>query len=123
MEIPFSSSPRATLGVEWELMLVDRTTRDLRGEAVPVLADMVAARGLDPAAHEHPKAKQELLQNTVEIITGICTTVSDATWDLQQTVDELRMFTDPRGHLMLLAAGIWMSIGIFVMRKMINFKF
>jgi tight adherence protein B len=33
------------------------------------------------------------------------------------------MFTDPRGHLMLLASAIWMSIGIFVMRKMINFKF
>jgi tight adherence protein B len=33
------------------------------------------------------------------------------------------LFTDPRGHLMLLAGGIWMSLGIFVMRKMINFKF
>ncbi len=33
------------------------------------------------------------------------------------------LFSDPRGHLMLLAGGIWMSIGIFVMRKMINFKF
>ncbi len=33
------------------------------------------------------------------------------------------LFTDPRGHLMLLAGAIWMSIGIFVMRKMINFKF
>ena len=33
------------------------------------------------------------------------------------------MFTDPRGHLMLLASAVWMSIGIFVMRNMINFKF
>ena len=33
------------------------------------------------------------------------------------------MFTDPRGHLMLLGAGFWMSMGILVMRKMINFKF
>ncbi|WP_425999169.1 type II secretion system F family protein [Caulobacter sp. DWR1-3-2b1] len=33
------------------------------------------------------------------------------------------LFTDPRGHLMLLAGGLWMSMGIFVMRKMINFKF
>jgi len=33
------------------------------------------------------------------------------------------MFTDPRGHLMLLAGAILMSMGIFVMRKMINFKF
>ncbi len=33
------------------------------------------------------------------------------------------MFTDPRGHLMLLVGGVWMSLGIFVMRRMINFKF
>jgi tight adherence protein B len=33
------------------------------------------------------------------------------------------MFTDPRGHLMLLGAAIWMGTGIFVMKKMINFKF
>jgi len=33
------------------------------------------------------------------------------------------MFSDPRGHLMLLGAAFWMSLGIFVMRKMINFKF
>lgn len=33
------------------------------------------------------------------------------------------MFTDPRGHLMLMGAGFWMTLGILVMRKMINFKF
>lgn len=33
------------------------------------------------------------------------------------------MFSDPRGHLMLMGAAFWMSCGIFVMRKMINFKF
>jgi tight adherence protein B len=33
------------------------------------------------------------------------------------------LFTDPRGHIMLMGAAVWMSIGIFVMRKMINFKF
>jgi tight adherence protein B len=32
------------------------------------------------------------------------------------------LFTDPRGHLMLLAGGFWMSMGVFVMRKMINFR-
>ncbi len=31
------------------------------------------------------------------------------------------LFTDPRGHLILGLSGIWMSIGIFVMRNMINF--
>jgi tight adherence protein B len=33
-----------------------------------------------------------------------------------------RMFTDDRGHLMLLGSAIWMGMGIFVMKKMINFK-
>ena len=32
------------------------------------------------------------------------------------------MFTDSRGQLMLLGSGVWMSLGIFVMRNMINFK-
>jgi tight adherence protein B len=31
------------------------------------------------------------------------------------------LFTDPTGHLILAASAIWMSIGIFVMRRMINF--
>ncbi len=31
------------------------------------------------------------------------------------------LFSDPRGHLILLGSGVWMSIGVFVMRKMINF--
>lgn len=31
------------------------------------------------------------------------------------------LFTDARGHFILGAAGIWMSIGILVMRNMINF--
>jgi tight adherence protein B len=33
------------------------------------------------------------------------------------------MFTDPRGNIMLMGAGFWMCVGIFTMRKMINFKF
>jgi tight adherence protein B len=31
------------------------------------------------------------------------------------------LFTDPRGHLILGFSGIWMSIGLVVMRNMINF--
>jgi tight adherence protein B len=33
------------------------------------------------------------------------------------------MFNDPRGHVMLIGGGLWMAIGVFVMRRMINFKF
>ncbi len=31
------------------------------------------------------------------------------------------LFTDPRGHLILGISGIWMSIGIFVMKNMVSF--
>ena len=33
-----------------------------------------------------------------------------------------RMFTDPRGHAMLLGSAVWMGLGILVMKKMIAFK-
>lgn len=33
------------------------------------------------------------------------------------------MFTDDRGKLMLLGGALWMACGVFVMRRMINFKF
>ncbi len=33
------------------------------------------------------------------------------------------LFVDPRGHLMLGGGALWMGLGIFVMRRMINFKF
>jgi tight adherence protein B len=33
------------------------------------------------------------------------------------------MFHDHRGQLMLLGGIFWMSTGIWVMRRMINFKF
>jgi tight adherence protein B len=33
------------------------------------------------------------------------------------------MYTDHRGNLMLMAGAFWMSLGIFVMHRMINFKF
>lgn len=32
------------------------------------------------------------------------------------------MFNDPRGHIMLMIGAFWMCLGIFTMRKMINFK-
>lgn len=35
----------------------------------------------------------------------------------------LLMFTDIRGQVMLMGAGLWMAIGVFVMKRMINFKF
>jgi tight adherence protein B len=33
------------------------------------------------------------------------------------------MISDPRGHVMLMIGAFWMTCGVLVMRKMINFKF
>ncbi|PZU52209.1 MAG: secretion protein F, partial [Brevundimonas sp.] len=33
------------------------------------------------------------------------------------------LFTDMRGQVMLLVAGVWMTFGVLAMKKMINFKF
>ena len=33
------------------------------------------------------------------------------------------LFTEPLGNIILGASAIWMTIGILVMRKMINFDF
>jgi carboxylate-amine ligase len=99
VEIPFRSSERASLGVEWELQLVDRETRELTAGAVEVL-ERIRPEG----AEEHPKAKHELLQSTVEIITGVCTTVAEAKADLAGTLAEVAAAADERG-LGLLCAG------------------
>jgi len=99
VEIPFASSERASLGVEWELQLVDRETRELTSGAVEILEEIRPAD-----ADEHPKAKHELLQSTIEIITGICTTVDEAKADLAGTLAEVVEAADRRG-LGLMCAG------------------
>ncbi|MCW2666072.1 MAG: glutamate--cysteine ligase [Frankiales bacterium] len=97
MKIAFESSPRSSLGVEWELQLVDRETRQLRSGADEIL------QALSPGA-EHPKAKRELLQSCVEVITGVCGTVPEAMADLAATVKEVADAADPLG-LGLMCAG------------------
>jgi carboxylate-amine ligase len=81
VHIPFTPSTRASLGVEWELELVDIDTRQLRSGATEILT-AIRPEG----AGEHPKAKHELLESTVEVITGVCTTVAEARADLADTV-------------------------------------
>ena len=90
MQIPFSASPVSSLGVEWELELVDRETRQLRRGASEILDELSPGR-------EHPKAKHELLESTIEVITGVCSTVEEASADLARTIGELVPLADARG--------------------------
>ena len=73
MHIPFAASERSTIGVEWELALVDQDSGDLRQVAQTVLDAVAPGNGED-----HPHIKQELLLNTVEVVSGVCRTVGEA---------------------------------------------
>jgi YbdK family carboxylate-amine ligase len=99
VQIRFTSSPRSSLGVEWELELVDVESRELASgmAASDILAELAApfADGNGPA--EHPKAKHELFESCIEVITGVCTTVDEAMRDLRATVDEVTEAAAKRG--------------------------
>jgi carboxylate-amine ligase len=85
VRIDFTPSQRTSLGVEWELELVDLDTRELTGASDAILA-AISENG----DGEHPKAKHELLQSCVEVITGICQTVAEAQADLAGTVADVQ---------------------------------
>ncbi|MBN9618569.1 MAG: glutamate--cysteine ligase [Actinobacteria bacterium] len=85
MHIDFSPSQRTSLGVEWELELVDLDTRQLVGASDDILT------AISPNGDgDHPKAKHELLRSCVEVITGVCQSVAEAQADLAGTVAEVQ---------------------------------
>jgi carboxylate-amine ligase len=83
-----------------ELELINRDTRELVSGAHEILGEMNAPHG----EAGHPKAKKELLQSTVEIITGICETAADIKADLAATMAELREHTERR-NLEIICSG------------------
>ncbi|GAB3296613.1 glutamate--cysteine ligase [Epidermidibacterium keratini] len=92
MEIPFNPSTGSSLGIEWELELVDRQSRELTPAAIEIL-EAITPEG----AEEHPSAKHELLQSCIEVVTGVCQTVGEAKEDLQRSVAEVAAAADPLG--------------------------
>jgi carboxylate-amine ligase len=98
VRIDFHPSSEPTLGVEWELALVDRRTRDLRNEAAHLFA-RAKARLPDPG-----RLHKELLKNTVEIVTGVCADVGEAMADLRRTLEVVVPVGDELG-LDLFGAG------------------
>ncbi len=82
--IEFAESPRSTLGIEWELALVDRASGELAPHAPSILP---ALRHLND---DGDRVTKELLTNTVEIVTGVHTRVADAVADLEGTIAAVR---------------------------------
>ncbi|WKD58674.1 glutamate--cysteine ligase [Corynebacterium caspium] len=80
--IDFQRSPQPTLGVEWEIALVDPETRDLSPRAAEVIAEI---------ARTNPEVRleKEFLQNTVELVTGICSSVPQAVGELRHAIEVL----------------------------------
>ncbi len=91
MQITFAESARSTVGIEWELALVDRASGELAGAATDVLGALAA----DGAPH--PQITGELLLNTVELVSSVHTNVGDAVRELEGQLAEVRRVTDPRG--------------------------
>ena len=89
--IDFPGSPRPTLGVEWEIALVDKDTRDLVNSAEAVMD------GVRDLAGDTPRVTKELLRNTVELVTGVCENVGEAMEDLGGSLDLVRRAADPLG--------------------------
>jgi carboxylate-amine ligase len=95
----WNPSQGATLGVEWELQLIDAASKLLRQDAREVISEL---RRLG-AAGPRPKIHDELMQSTVEVVTGVCSTVSEALADLAATIAQLQRITDMRGTILACA--------------------
>ncbi|WP_433682283.1 glutamate--cysteine ligase [Nocardia sp. CA-119907] len=91
--VPFQGSPRPTIGIEWEIALVDKVTRDLSNTAAAVFDSLGELRAYDGT----PQVTKELLRNTVELVTGVHNTVGEAVDDLRGTMDTVRRAADPLG--------------------------
>ncbi|WP_286204293.1 glutamate--cysteine ligase [Corynebacterium afermentans] len=93
----FSRSDGPTLGVEWEICLVDPVTRDLVPRAAEVIEEVQARY---PDIHLDP----EFLQNTIELVTPICANTKEAVRALQRDLNAVKEVADENG-LKLWASG------------------
>jgi carboxylate-amine ligase len=99
VDILFNSSAGSSLGIEVELQIIDRGTRELRSGASEILRRLEKERG-----EPHPKAKNELIESNIEVITGVCATVAEARGDLEGTLAEVAPVAEGLG-LALACAG------------------
>ena len=91
-DVTFTPSAGRTLGVEWELGLLDPVTFDLTSRADELLC---IANAPDDSGHARPTKSRstvtkELLRNTVEIVTGVCANAEEAATDLADGLARVR---------------------------------
>lgn len=96
MKIQFGQSKQSTLGIEWELAVVDSTTYE-QVPGAPFLLEKVE----DPV--DGP-IRGEYLQSMVEFVTGVHADVTSAVAELRERLEWALSVLEPHG-LTLLGAG------------------
>lgn len=91
MNIVFNGSDKPTLGVEIEVQVVDEAGELVRDTAA---SKMLAELGDDGFKHE-------LLECTVEVITGVCKDVGEARADLSGKLDQVIQCAEGLGYRIL----------------------
>ena len=93
----FARAAEPTLGVEWEICVVDPETRDLVPQAEKVI---------EQVEREHPgtRLEREFLQNTIELVTPICRNTREAMGALNADLGKIRSAAEQQG-LRLWASG------------------
>ncbi|MEZ5085836.1 MAG: YbdK family carboxylate-amine ligase [Tessaracoccus sp.] len=96
MKINFAESAQSSIGIEWELAVVDKTTLE-QVPGAPIVLETVD----DPV--DGP-IRGEYLNSMIELVTGVHTTVASATAELGDLLDQVTEKLEPHG-LALMGAG------------------
>ena len=96
MRVKFAQSRQSTLGIEWELAVIDARTMEQVPEA-HVLLDGLS----DPV---NGPIRREYFTSMIELVTGVHDTVPSAVAELRSLLDQALSVLEPRG-LTLLGAG------------------
>lgn len=99
MKVDFAPSARGTVGIEWELMLVDPATGELVGRGPEIIEEVTGADG-----ETRHSATAELLTNTVEVTSGVGHDVPEAVADISDAIAAVRRVSEPLG-VELMCAG------------------
>jgi len=89
MQVDFAPSEQSTVGIEWELAIVDLASGELAPEAPTVLR---ACGGGEDAP-----IRKEYLQDMVEIVSGVHRTVAAAVEDVAHHLREVQRVAAPLG--------------------------
>lgn len=89
MRLEFAKSAQSSIGIEWELGLVDATTGELRNVSDDILAQ------LKLPSDEPYQIVGEFMLNTLELVTGVCNTVNEGLDQLASAGRHILELLDP----------------------------